>query len=145
MVSNKTSGGVVVSATRSTNNNIRNRNRKQRFVTCAFHLRGASSRGQCFALSPREPKSGHLFSEQQTSSQTQTDLTETSATSSKVNLSLNAPSCPIHLNLEREGLSSNDGTGLPLEVRRLAGDFIDSEECSAVPQGWWRWWKYQGL
>ena len=30
-------------------------------------------------------------------------------------------------------------------VRRLAGDFVDSEQCSAVPQGWWKWWRYQGL
>jgi hypothetical protein len=63
-----------------------------------------------------------------------------------------APCCPIHLKLEREALGSagqnKRATGfssLPLEVRRLAGDFIDSEECSTVPQGWWRWWKYQGL
>mmetsp|Transcript_4209 Transcript_4209/g.10627 ORF Transcript_4209/g.10627 Transcript_4209/m.10627 type:complete len:151 (+) Transcript_4209:253-705(+) len=69
------------------------------------------------------------------------------ATSSKVNLALNAPSCPIHLKFEKEMLSAEDGGErcLPLEVRRLAGDFVDSEECSAVPQGWWRWWRYQGL
>ncbi len=69
------------------------------------------------------------------------------AMSSKVNLALNAPSCPIHLKFEKEMVTAEEGGErcLPLEVRRLAGDFVDSEECSAVPQGWWRWWRYQGL
>merc|ERR1711977_158256 len=57
-----------------------------------------------------------------------------------------APSCPLVLN--GKDLVADDGrngNALPIEVRRLAGEFIDSEECSAVPQGWWRFWKYQGL
>merc|ERR1711977_375666 len=57
-----------------------------------------------------------------------------------------APSCPLVLN--GKDLVADDGrngNAMPIEVRRLAGEFIDSEECSAVPQGWWRFWKYQGL
>ena len=47
-----------------------------------------------------------------------------------------APSCPLVLN--GKDLVADDGrngNALPIEVRRLAGEFIDSEECSAVPQG----------
>mmetsp|Transcript_9024 Transcript_9024/g.31061 ORF Transcript_9024/g.31061 Transcript_9024/m.31061 type:complete len:139 (+) Transcript_9024:304-720(+) len=78
--------------------------------------------------------------------------TELSATSAKFNVGLGAPSCPVNLRVDRELLQSSmageaggAGAGLPIEVRRLAGDFVDSEQCSAVPQGWWKWWRYQGL
>ena len=83
---------------------------------------------------------------------TQHGTTELSATSAKFNVGLGAPSCPVNLRVDRELLQSSmageaggAGAGLPIEVRRLAGDFVDSEQCSAVPQGWWKWWRYQGL
>lgn len=73
-----------------------------------------------------------------------TAASETSATSSKANL-VSAPACPPPACPMDHIFASEADTGLPLEVRRLAGDFIDSEQCSTVPQGWWRWWRYQGL
>jgi len=103
----------------------------------------SSSSSSCsvrsFALSHHH----HGGDQASTSSPSPTNL---SAMSSKVNLSLQAPSCPVNMRLEKELMSAGgEGSGLPLEVRRLAGDFVDSEECSSVPQGWWKWWRYQGL
>ena len=69
---------------------------------------------------------------------------KTSATSA-----VEPPSCPLILPIDpaafaKGAASLEHGDGLPYPVKRLAGGFTDSEECTGF-QGWWRWWRYQGL